>query len=359
MIDLKRTVALVRGALFQPEATWREYLPEAGDWKKTALLLTGPLIVASALIAYLVGFLGTDVPLFGRFRPTLLSTVWTIVIGAVGAAVTAFIFSALSGLFKGKKEFALGLAATSLAFVPGYVGQAFSGIPGIGFLIALGLGIYGLVLLWKIIPIYLEVPDDSRVGHYILSLIATVVAMVVLSFVVGGAMFAGGGQSALGSLSGSESSGSSTGAAGGGGLLGRFGRFAELMEAAENDTYDPPSNGRLADGQVREFVRVMGRSAEIRGDQEARMKELAKRAEDDDISFAEAGEMLGSVPGMAGLATAEMEVVKSGGGNWAEHQWVRGSLRAAYLQQDLNGTTAHNYKIYKKYEADLATHIAN
>lgn len=360
MIDLKRTVALVRGALFQPQATWRDYLPEAGDWKKTALLLTGPLIIASALIAYLVGFLGPDNALFGRFRPTLLSTAWNIVIGGIGAAVTAYIFSTISGLFKGKKEFALGLAATSLAFVPGYVGQAFSGIPGVGFLIALGLGIYGLVLLWKIIPVYLEVPDDSRLGHYILSLIATIVVMVILSVVVGGAMFAGGSQAAIGSLGGREAAVSSPGATGGGGLLGRLGRYGELMEAAENDTYDPPSNGRLADAQVREFIRVMGRSAELRGDQEARMKDLARRAEEDeDISMAEAGELLGGVTGMVGLQTAEIEVVKSGGGNWAEHQWVRDSLRTAYLQRDLNDTTTHNFRIYQKYETDLAAHIAN
>ncbi len=44
MFDLKRTLDLINGALFDSEPTWRAYLPEAGDWQKTAFLLTGPLI---------------------------------------------------------------------------------------------------------------------------------------------------------------------------------------------------------------------------------------------------------------------------------------------------------------------------
>ena len=53
------------------------------------------------------------------------------------------------------------------------------------------------------------------------------------------------------------------------------------------------------------------------------------------------------------LSTAEMEVVKSGGGNWAEHQWVRGQLETARIQQDLNETTAHNYELFLKYQDQI------
>jgi hypothetical protein len=51
---------------------------------------------------------------------------------------------------------------------------------------------------------------------------------------------------------------------------------------------------------------------------------------------------------------AEMEVVKTGGGNWAEHQWVKEQLRAAAIQQG-EGSDAleHNYELYKEYEDEL------
>ena len=54
MIDLSRTLSLVKGGIFDPEKTWRDYLPEAGNWQKTALLLTGPLVVFAAIVAYLL-----------------------------------------------------------------------------------------------------------------------------------------------------------------------------------------------------------------------------------------------------------------------------------------------------------------
>lgn len=185
MLDLNRTWQLVRGALLDPEPTWRSYLPEAGDWKKTVALLTGPLIVASTVIAYLLGLLASDGSLFGQFRPTIASSLLNIVTGAIAAAVVALIFSKLAGVFGGKDSFSLGLAATSLAFVPGYLGQALTWLPWIGGLLALGLGIYGLVLLWKIIPLYLEVPDGRRAGHYIVSLIASIIVMFILGGIAG------------------------------------------------------------------------------------------------------------------------------------------------------------------------------
>lgn len=227
MINLKRTSELVRGALFDSEATWRSYLPEAIDWKKTAFLLTGPLIVAAAIIAYLVGFLQSDSSLFGLARPTLLSTLLQIVLGAIVAGLVALIFSALAGAFRGKSSFALALAATTLAFVPGYVGQAFAGLPWIGFLLSLGLGIYALVLLWRIIPIYLEVPDSKRAGHYILSLLASIVAMVILWTVIGKAMYESGAGPDMGNLSGANSAGEASG------VFATVSHQAELLEMAD------------------------------------------------------------------------------------------------------------------------------
>ena len=111
-MDLQRTLTLAKGALLDPEPTWRGYLPEAGDWQHTAALLTAPLIVASTIAAYLLGFLGSGVSLFGQFRPTLGSSLLGIVSGAVAIGVVAFIVSFFAGVFGGRKSFALSLAAT-------------------------------------------------------------------------------------------------------------------------------------------------------------------------------------------------------------------------------------------------------
>jgi len=351
MFDLSRTLQLVKGALFDAEATWQSYLPEAGNWQKTAFLLTGPLIITSAILAYLIGLLGSDAALFGQFRPTITSTLVTIVMGAVAAGVISFIVSALAGAFGGKNSFALGLAATSLAFVPGYLGQALSQLPWIGALVGLGLAIYGLILLWRIIPVYLEVPDGKRTGHYILSLVATIAVMIVLSILL--RPMIGPDMSGFGGVS---SSGSATGGAGG--LFGGAIRQAELITAAEEDRYESPADGKLDNNQVDEFMRVMNRAEEMMLEKTERMRELAERADrDEELSMREMSEMMSGATEMVGINTIEIELVKSGGGNWAEHQWVKESLRTAYLQKDINDAVKHNYALFMEHEDELKSFV--
>jgi len=355
MIDLKRTLTLVSGGIFDSEQTWRNYLPEADNWQKTALLLTGPLIVFAAVAAYIFGFLGSDVSLFGQFRPTIVSTILTMIMSAIAAAVIALIVGALAGAFGGKNNFALSLAATTFAFIPGYLGQAATWLPWIGGLLAFGLFIYGLVLLWKVIPVYLDVPDGKRVGHYILSLAAIVAAMFVLSMTVGRFLYPAVGGPSFDSASHAPAAGSSSGT----GMFGGLARQGELMAAAEEDRFDPPSDGRLSKKQVREFIRVMTRAEELQQEKMERIQEIADKADrDEEISFRDLGSMMTGVTEAAGLQTSEIEVVKSAGGNWAEHQWVRESLRTAWIQKDINDAVAHNYELYQDFEEQLSRYVS-
>jgi hypothetical protein len=354
MIDIPRTIKLVTGALFDSEATWRAYLPEARDWKRTIALLTVPVIVATMIVAYALGLVTGGASLLG-LRPTLLSTLLAIVFGICAVGICAFIFSALARVFGGKHDFALGLAAVSLAFVPAYVGQALSSLPWIGWLLSLGLGIYGLVLLWRIIPLYLEVPAGKRAAHYIVSLIASIVVSFVISAVIGVGQITGDQDSPFGTISGAGSASTTAG----GGLFGGLAQRAELVAAAQEDRYEPPSDGRLDGQQVREFARVMERYGEALREQEARLTELSERAEENERpSLGDIATLASSVGEVSGLSTAEIEIVKSAGGNWAEHQWVKQTLRTAWLQKDINDTVAHNYALYQEYEDQLRDFIA-
>jgi len=355
MIDLKRTLSLIGGGMFDSEQTWRNYLPEAENWQKTVFLLTGPLIIFAAIAAYIFGFLGSSVSVFGQFRPTIVSTIMTMITSAITAVVVAFVVSAMAGAFGGKNNFALGLAATTFAFIPGYFGQAVMWLPWVGGLLGLGLFIYALVLLWKVIPIYLAVPDGKRVGHYILSLVVTVVAMVILSMTVGRFLHPSVDRPSFDRVSDVSAPGSPSGA----GMVSGFARQAELMAAAEEDRFDPPSDGRLSKNQVREFIRVMQRTEELQQEKMARLRELSEKADrDEEVSLGDLGSMMSGMTEAAGLQTSEIEVVKSAGGNWAEHHWVRESLRTAWVQKDINDTVAHNFELYQEFEEELSDYIA-
>ncbi len=85
-----------------------------------------------------------------------------------------------------------------------------------------------------------------------------------------------------------------------------------------------------------------------------RMRELAERAErDEQLSMSELSEMMSGASQVMGMNTIELEVVKTGGGNWAEHQWVKESLRTAYVQEDINEAVKHNFDLYKEYQDEL------
>lgn len=70
MLDLNRTQQLVKVALSDRQTTWRDDLPEACDWRRTTILLTG-LPSLAANIAYAIGLLGGDVSIFGSLSPTI------------------------------------------------------------------------------------------------------------------------------------------------------------------------------------------------------------------------------------------------------------------------------------------------
>ena len=132
---------------------------------------------------------------------------------------------------------------------------------------------------------------------------------------------------------------------------------SEPLQALVNDLIQNPSF-ESAELSI-EHLQIMQRTAELQQDKTARLKELSEKAESDgDISFSDLGSMMSGFTEAAGLQTSEIEVVKSAGGNWAEHQWVRESLRTAWIQKDINDTVAHNFDLYQKYEEQLSLYIA-
>ncbi len=344
MFDFKRTLELIKGAVFDPQPTWDGYLPDADDWKKTAVLLTGPLIVGSGVLAFI---LDRIFPNQMAFIPdtSLLDMLKGIIMGAVGAVIIAFIFAFLAGLFKGKNSFPRALAATSLAFVPGYFGSALVHLPWIGWLLSMALGIYGLVLLWRILPGYLEVPGTSRVGHYILSLAACIAVFVIMGLVFGAGM--AGSRATDFAIDGRSDAGNSAAPA----IFGGLERQGRIIDSADQDNYDPPGNGKLSRSQVRDFVAVMAKTQEYRKDQAERLEALGEKADNNDV--ASLAEAMSGLAGVASIANAEMEVVKTGGGNWAEHQWVKEQLFTARIQKNINDAVSHNYELYQEFKEEL------
>ena len=353
--DFNKTLELIKGGLMSPEATWRSYLAGNPSWQQTLVVLTGPLILANVLLGVILFKLIGGYSPFGVETGFFSMLLRGLITAALGFTIAVLVFNFLAGVFKGKTDFSRAVAAVSLAAIPAWIaGIVGAAIPWLGGLVTLAGAIVTLVFLYKIMPIALEVPEDKRVMHFVLSLIL----IFVLNVVVGLVLNRGELEAAMDERRFGDNERGRT-AAPASGMFGEVQRQAELMEAAGNDRYDPPSDGEVTEAQVREVVKVLEKSRELVAEHAARLEAMQKEIEEkDNPSPADIARMYQGMGTAMSLHNTEMEVVKTGGGNWAEHQWVKEQLRVARIQRG-EGSDAieHNYALYQEYEEELQDSI--
>lgn len=344
--DFKKTLELVKGGLLNPNETWASYLAENQDWKSTLVTLTGPLLLANIVLSLLLSrMMGTLSP-FVMGGNWFSALIFGLVMAAIGFAVVVLVFSFLAGTFGGKADFSRAFAAVSLAAIPAWVaGIVGAAIPWLGGLISLAGGIVSLVFLYKIMPLALEVPDNKRVLHFVVSLVVVIVINMIIGSVLGVSRM--GSQSFDGNFGQSESR---SGADSIPGMFGEIGRQADLMAKAGEDTYSPPGDGKVSVNQSRWLADVISKAEKAREAEAARLQKLSKEMENkENPSPADLARIYQGMGSAVSLSNVEMEVVKTGGGNWAEFQWVKEQLRTARLQQgEGSEALAHNFAIYQE-----------
>lgn len=353
--DFTKTLSLIKGGLLDHQNTWDSYLGENPTWQQTVLQLTGPLLIANVLLSSIFSRLVGGYSMYGYQSGWFSGLITGLVMGAISFAIAVLVFNFLAGIFKGKVNFSRAFAAVSLAAIPAWLAGAVAGlIPYLGFLLALAGGILSLVFLYRILPQALEVPEDKRVVHFVVSLVTIFICNMVIGLTLGFNGAANNFQS--GDYSGTRNSGRPAATSG---VIGEMARQGELIQAASADRFDPPADGELEEKQVKNYVSVLQKTRAIHAEYEAKMEKLAaemkeKEAAGKSPSLSDLTKVYSGAGSVMGANNAEMEVVKSGGGNWAEHEWVKAQLRAArYQQGEGSDALAHNYELYQKYEEEL------
>lgn len=353
--DFAKTLSLVKGGLTDPQATWKSYLEENPGWQKTAIELTGPMIVASVVLSTIFSRAIGGYGYLAYHSSFIGALFWGLVMAAIGFAIAVFAFNILAGVFKGNSNFSRAFAAISLAAIPSWIAGVIGAlIPYAGFLITLAGAVMSLVFMYRIIPLALGVPDDKRVVHFVVSLVSIVIINMIIGSVLGlGAINNGEQRSVFTDKSGTSNSSLSSG------VLGEFERQGRLMESAQADVYSPPSDGKLTQSQVKAYIKVMEKTRVVQEEYSEKAKEFSDEMEarekaGENPSLADLSSMYKSIGSAAGANNAEMEIVKTGQGNWAAHSWVKEQLRVAKIQQgDGSDAIAHNYELFEKYEEDL------
>jgi len=352
--DFNKTLSLIKGGLLDQQATWESYLGGNRVRQQTAIALTGPLLITNVVLSLVFSRLMGGYAVYGLHPNAFMALVLGLVMAVIGVAVATFVFSFLAGTFNGKPSFDRAFAALSLAAIPGWVaGPIAALIPYLGFLVALAGGIASIYFMYKIIPLALEVPDEKRVVHFVVSIIVVIVINMII-----GTMMARGQMNAARNASFSDA-GTINNAPVASGMFGEIGRQAELMEAAQADEFDPPGDGEVSKGQVRDMIKVLEKTRMAQEEYAEEMERMAeeikaKEAEGKTISPADMMKVYSGIGGGVGAANAEMEVVKTAGDNWAEYQWVKTQLRNARIQRgEGSSELEHNYELYLEYEEEL------
>lgn len=338
---VESVIKWVRGILLDPNPTAAAYRASNTPWKTTVLTLLLPVAVVSYVVGYVLAWVTGGSIAFGASAASPLFLIIGIVWGIAFLLIAAVVFDYFAGMFGGTKSFDQAVAMVTLAMIPSTLANVLMPVPWIGWLIGLAATVYGLVLLYRFVPVFLVVPEPNRVKHFVVAFVTSLIIQIVAGTIIGGMVVSSVMMSSYNDADVSDSAVS-------GGFGSGIERQAAVTEDAQNDTFDPPSDGRLEDDQVRTYVDVMTKTEALR-------KRLSKKYEGnrDQQEPASLGDVFGGVGDMMRLTGAEMEVVKGGGGNWAEHMWVKNSIETARVQQDINDDVAHNYALYLEHQSQI------
>jgi hypothetical protein len=104
----------------------------------------------------------------------------------------------------------------------------------------------------------------------------------------------------------------------------------DLMEEISKDSYDPPADGRLTEGQVQMYLKVREREVKIAQVTKDQLKEKAAKVEKaGEKSIAGMVEAFKAVKDVANFVTADLRAAKELGYNTQEYMWVKGQILAA------------------------------
>jgi len=303
--------------------------------------------------SYMVGATST----FGVFLGLFLSGIF-----AVG--ITAIVTNFFAGKFDGQENFDQAVAATTFAYFPIVAGQILGTLPFIGALFSLAGVIVSAIYFYQALPVFLAIPEASRVKHFVATAVVSLLALMVATSVLFGLGFGAlmtqtasshqnehsGASIAISSSDANrdEHNGNNGSTAGEDASLFGFGREARYLEEAGLDRYQAPNNGELSEDQIEQTIHFLEVAQDIRESASETFEQMGNKG--DDASLAD---LFTGIKGAIGAGTAEMQAVKSGNGNWAEHEWVKTQLYQAKLHKDLDPAIRHNYALYQRYSTQL------
>lgn len=168
----------IKNILLTPQSEFPTLKAEATD---VAGLYKEYLIYIAALPA--IGTLLSFGQFFGfgyRFKLAIIGYLVTL----VSFYISAYIIDALAASFNSTKNQVNALKLVGYASAPSMVGQFFTFIPGIGWLLSLAGTIYSIYLFYLGLPVFMDTPQEKTVIYMVAAFLISIVVYVVLAAIL-------------------------------------------------------------------------------------------------------------------------------------------------------------------------------
>ena len=250
-------VSRVKAILMSPKTEWPIIAAETAtiaDLYKNYVIILAAIPAIALFISMSIVGLG-----FGRMSigTGLTMAVVIYVLSLASVFISALIIDALAPTFGSAKDQIQALKTAVYSMTAYWVASAFQIIPGLGSLVVLAGGLYGLYLLYLGLPFTMKTPADKAVPYTAVIVVCTIVVMVVLNMVlfgiVGASQFAGGGFSPLGGSTTSSSDVTFDPNS----PLGALQQYASKLEDASKNLESAQNSGD-ADEQSKAFGNMLG-----------------------------------------------------------------------------------------------------
>lgn len=169
----------VKNIIVTPKTEW----PRIDHEPATVQGLFTNYAMPLAAIGPVAGLIASAVFVRYGIVAALIGAVLQFVMAVAGAFVISLIINALAPSFGGAKNGVQAAKVAVYAQTPGWIAGILNIVPGLGLIGTLA-GLYGLYLLWLGLPLLMRVPEDKKVGYFVVVLIASLVVFFIFAMIV-------------------------------------------------------------------------------------------------------------------------------------------------------------------------------
>lgn len=185
MVDVAATVGRIRGMVVDPDSTLGEHVQPIPPWQVVAREHAVPLIAGSAVISTVLSLVFLPATGGAGLIELMFLLLMRVLVNFVMVALMAALVAFFAGMFGGVNDFSRGFVLVALAMTPLYVGEAVLPIPLLGVIAGLAGLVYSMIILYRNIPLVMNVPAPVRGRHFFMTLISMFMILMIAGLALG------------------------------------------------------------------------------------------------------------------------------------------------------------------------------